>query len=45
MNKKNVLETYIYSNNKVVYSDSEYDDEDKEIENNEIDLFDMPGVN
>ncbi len=31
MNKKNVLETYIYSNNKVVYSDS-----DDEIENNKI---------
>ena len=46
MHKKNILETYIYSNNKVVYSDSEYEEENKE-ENeeenkaeNEIDLFD-----
>ncbi len=49
MYKKNVLETYIYSNNKVVYSDSEieeyedYKDEvDKIIEEKyEIDFFNM----
>ena len=44
MYKKNILETYIYNNNKVVFSDSEYEEENKE-ENkenkeNEIDLFD-----
>ena len=47
MHKKNVLETYIYSNNKVVYSESDDEDEYiqqeniKIIENNEIDLFNM----
>jgi hypothetical protein len=37
MHKKNLLETYIYSNNNVVFSDSEYEEK----EENEIDLFNM----
>jgi len=51
MHKKNILETYIYSNNKVVYSDSEIEECEKCEENEdtadkiieekyEIDLFD-----
>ena len=42
MNKKNILETYIYNNNQVVFSESEYDEDVEDVENaeNEIDLFD-----
>jgi hypothetical protein len=48
MHKKSILETYIYNNNKVIFSDSDYEEENeeenkenKENKENEIDLFDF----